>query len=83
MDLPGLGIGRRTESGQCTAHLHTKLADLYLQLLHLGLSLSHHGPQLGNEAAGPLSLTVDLLVLAELGHPCLFFLLTQAAQDLL
>lgn len=77
------GLELAVGPGQCPTHLHAKLANLQLQLLHLGLPLSHHGPQLGDEAAALLSLTVDPLVQAELRSPGLLLLQTQAAQDLL
>lgn len=65
------------------AHLHTELPDLQLQLPHLGLTFSHHGPQLGHKAAAPLGLTVDLLFQVVLGCAPRFLLHTQAAQNVL
>lgn len=65
------------------AHLHAELPNLQLQPPHLGLPLSHHGLQLGDQAAALLSLIVELLVQAVLGGSCLFLLQTQAAQNLL
>lgn len=87
ISLDGGGTCRDLEMdagpSQCATHLHTELPDLQLQLPHLGLPLGHHGPQLGDEAAALLSLVVELLVQAVMGCSCLFFLQTQAAQNLL
>lgn len=78
MDSPGLGNGRRAQPAP-PAHL----PNLQLQPPHLGLPLRHHGLQLGDEAAAPLSLVVELLVQAVLRRTCLFLLQTQAPQNLL
>lgn len=82
-EVEGTNRARTGQPGWHPAHLHTELPDLQLQLPHLGLAFSHHGPQLGHKAAAPLGLTVDLLVQVVLGCTSRFLLHTQAAQNVL
>lgn len=55
-------VGTDTIARRYPAHLYTELPNLQLQLPHLGLTFSHHGPQLGYQAAASLGLAVDLVV---------------------